>query len=146
MPRASANISAKFIAQIEIGMICVPRYSSPAAASSPTIVSISGRPAATSEPNASSMMPSVTGQEMTSDLSIADRLAALKSDHIPAAPVRLTTTALVESPWRVPFSLSAAATISLGFLAAPAWTIAVWPSGETDIPGSGSNDGPHRAV
>ena len=125
MPSASANISAKFIAQIEIGVISVPRYSMPAAESSPTIVSISGSPAATSEPNASSMMPSVTGQEMTSDLSIAERLAALKSDHIPAAPVRLTTTALVESPCRVPLSLSAAATISFGFLAAPACTIAV---------------------
>ena len=31
---------------------------------------------------------SVTGQEMTSDFIIAVRLAALKSDHIPAAPVR----------------------------------------------------------
>ncbi len=109
----------------------------PAAESRPTIVSISGRPAATSEPNASSMMPSVTGQEMTSDLSIAERLAALKSDHMPAAPVRLTTTALVESPCRVPLSLSAAATISLGFFAAPAWTIAVWPSREIDSPGAG---------
>ena len=36
-------------------------------------------------------MPSVTGQEMTSDLSIAERLAALKSDHMPGAPVRSTT-------------------------------------------------------
>ena len=70
----------------------------PAAESRPTIVSISGSPAATSEPNASSMMPSVTGQEMTSDLSIAERLAALKSDHIPAAPVRLTTTVLRREP------------------------------------------------
>ncbi len=104
MPSASANISAKFIAQIEIGMTRVPRYSDPAAASRPIIVSISGRPAATSEPKASSMMPSVTGQEMTSDLSIAERLAALKSDHMPGAPVRLTTTAPLDRPCSVPFS------------------------------------------
>ena len=70
-------------------------------------------------------MPSVTGQEMTSDFSIAERLAALKSDHIPAAPVRFTTTVPVDSPCSVPLSLSAAATISLGFFAAPACTIAV---------------------
>ncbi len=42
-------------------------------------------------------MPSVTGQEMTSDLSIAERLAALKSDHIPGAPVRSTTALPVDS-------------------------------------------------
>ena len=70
-------------------------------------------------------MPRVTGQEITSDLSIAERLAALKSDHMPAAPVRLTTTAPVESLCSVPFRLSAAATISLGLRAAPACTIAV---------------------
>ena len=69
-------------------MTRVPRYSIPAAEASPIIVSISGSPAATSDPNASSRMPSVTGQEITSDFIIAVRLAALKSDHIPAAPVR----------------------------------------------------------
>ena len=51
------------------------------------IVSISGSPAATSDPKATSMIPSVTGQVMTSDLIIAALLASLKSDHIPAAPV-----------------------------------------------------------
>ncbi len=45
---------------------------------------------------------------------------------------------LVESPCRVPFSLSAAATISLGFLAAPACTIAVCPSREIDSPAAGA--------
>ena len=63
-------------------MIFVVRYSDPAAANSPTIVSINGRPAATSDPNASSRISSVTGQEITSDFSIAERFAALKSDHI----------------------------------------------------------------
>ena len=66
----------------------MPRYSSPAAEASPIIVSISGSPAATSDPNANSRIASVTGQEMTSDFIIAVRLAALKSDHIPEAPVR----------------------------------------------------------
>ena len=52
------------------------------------MVSISGSPAATSEPKASTRIASVTGQEISSDFSIASRLASLKSDHIPAAPVR----------------------------------------------------------
>ena len=65
---------------------------------------MSGRPAATSDPKASSMIASVTGHEITSDLSIAERLAALKSDHIPAAPVRFTCTVPLESLFRVPLS------------------------------------------
>ena len=56
------------------------------------MVSISGRPAATSEPNASSRMPSVTGQEISSDFIIAVLLASLKSDHMPDAPVSETCT------------------------------------------------------
>ncbi len=52
MPSASANISAKFIAQIETSPSCEATQSEPAAATRPTIVSISGRPAATSAPNA----------------------------------------------------------------------------------------------
>ena len=75
MPSARANISAKFIAQIEIGETSVPRKSRPAEAISPTMVSISGRPAATSEPKASTRIAMVTGQEMNSDLSIASRFA-----------------------------------------------------------------------
>ena len=63
MPSASANMSAKFIAQIEISKPCVSSASSPAEASRPRIVSSSGRPAATSEPKASARIASVTGQE-----------------------------------------------------------------------------------
>ena len=70
----------------------------PAAAISPRIVSISGRPAATSEPNASTRMASVTGQESSSDFIIALLLASLKSDHMPGAPVRLTLTPSPERP------------------------------------------------
>ena len=83
-------MSAKFIAQIEISKPCVSSESSPAEATRPRIVSISGSPAATSEPNASTRIASVTGQEKSSDFIIAVRLAVLKSDHMPEAPVRLT--------------------------------------------------------
>ena len=93
MPSASANMSAKFIAQIEISKPCVSSASSPAEASRPRIVSSSGSPAATSEPKASTRIASVTGQEKSSDFIIAVRLAVLKSDHIPEAPVRLTEIA-----------------------------------------------------
>ena len=65
------------------------------------------------------------------------RLAALKSDHIPEAPVRLTETSGVASPCSLPFSLSAAATIAVGSLFAPATTSAVWPSAEIETPGRG---------
>jgi hypothetical protein len=125
MPSASANISAKFIAQMEMSISCVPRYSEPAAATRPRMVSMSGSPAATSEPNASTRMPSVTGQEMTSDFIIALRLAVLKSDHMPGAPVRLTFTPARPSLASGPLRSSAARTISLGLRPAPAWTTAV---------------------
>ena len=39
----------------------------------------------------------MTGQEKSSHFIIAERLAALKSDHIPDAPVRLTETSAVPS-------------------------------------------------
>ena len=138
MPSASANISAKFIAQIEIGITSVPRYSRPAADASPIIVSISGSPAATSDPNASSRIPSVTGHEITSDFIIAVRLAALKSDHIPDAPVRCTCTPPEERAASLPFNESAALTIPFELLAAPAWTIAVCRSREIETPAVGA--------
>ena len=93
-------------------MTLVARYSDPAAAISPTIVSISGSPAATSEPNATSRIRTVTGHEITSDLSIAERFAALKSDHIAGAPVRFTSTPADDSAASLPFSRSAAWTIA----------------------------------
>ena len=57
---------------------------------SPAIVSRSGRPAATSVPNASTSSVSVSGQDSASDFIIAALLARLKSDHIAAGPVRRT--------------------------------------------------------
>ena len=125
MPSARANISAKFMAQIEIGRTWAPRYRDPAAATRPTRVSISGRPAATSEPKAISMIARVTGQEITSERSIALLLAALKSDHIPDAPVKWTWVPSFPSDARGPLRFSAAATIAFASLAAPACTMAV---------------------
>jgi hypothetical protein len=51
---------------------------------------MSGRPAATSEPNASTRITRVTGQLNSSDYIIAVRLASLKSDHMPLGQVRET--------------------------------------------------------
>jgi hypothetical protein len=51
MPTASANIRAKFIAQIVIPVNRLPIHSAPAAATSPEIERSSGMPAAMSEPN-----------------------------------------------------------------------------------------------
>ena len=58
---------------------------------------MSGSPAATSEPKASTRMTIVTGQLNSSERIIAVRLAVLKSDHMPLAPVSDTCT---PSPWR----------------------------------------------
>ena len=99
MPSASANIIAKFIAQMETGTRWLIRTSEPAEATSPARVRISGSPAATSAPKASTRIASVIGQETISDFSIADRLASLKSDHSSEAPVGLTSTRVVERSW-----------------------------------------------
>ena len=80
----------------------------------------------------------MTGQEITSDFNIAERFAALKSDHIPDAPVRWTCTPLADRAASLPFRLSAALTIPLELFAAPACTIAVCPSREIDTPGAGA--------
>ena len=97
MPSARANMSAKFIAQIEMSATCVPRNSTPALATKPVMVSISGRPAATSDPNASTRIARVTGQLNSSERIIAVRLAVLKSDHIADAPVVLTVMSAVSA-------------------------------------------------
>ena len=118
----------------------------PAEATSPRIVSISGRPAATSEPNASSRITSVTGQESSSDFIIALRLASLKSDHMPEAPVRLTCTPSAPAAFSSPFRSSAAATISVVDPFAPALTIAVCPSCEIEKPARGSATDATRGI
>ena len=70
-------------------------------------------------------MPSVTGQEMTSDFIIAVLLAWLKSDHMPGAPVSETYTSPPPSLASGPLRSSAARTMSLAPRAAPAWITAV---------------------
>ena len=80
-------------------------------------------------------MPSVTGQENISDRIIASRLALLKSDHIPDAPVSATCTCSVPSAVTGPLRSSAARTIVFASAPAPAITIAVWPSREIVVPG-----------
>ena len=145
MPSASANISAKFMAQIEIGESLVSRNSEPAEASRPSIVSSSGSPAATSEPNASTRMPSVTGQENSSERIIAARLASLKSDHMPDAPVSATCTCSVPSAVTGPLRSSAARTIVFASALAPAMTIAVCPSREIVVPAWGRETEATRA-
>ncbi len=101
------------------------------------IVSSSGSPAATSEPKARSRISRVTGQEKSSDFSIASLLASLKSDHMPAAPVRLASTPGAATPATSDFSSPAAATIAFGSLAAVARRTAVCPSREIETPGRG---------
>ena len=118
-------MSAKFIAQIEISKPCVSSERRPAEATRPRIVSINGSPAATSEPNASTRIASVTGQLNSSDFIIALRLAVLKSLHMPDAPVSETVTPEAPAACSFDFSLSATATIAVGSPFAPAITIAV---------------------
>src|SRR4051812_40269304 len=97
MPSASANIMAKFIAQMLTGAMEVDSTSAPAAQISPTSVSISGRPAATRLPNASTSTSMVTGQDSTSDLIIAEWFTLLKAAQTALDPVTWTDTEAVDS-------------------------------------------------
>ncbi len=137
MPRASANIIAKFIAQIETGTTWLISTSDPAEATRPARVRISGSPAATSAPKARTRIASVTGHESISDFSIASRFASLKSDHSSDAPVGFTSTLPVDRPSSGPLRSSATRTISLGSAPAPASRIAVLPSRLRVAPGCG---------
>ncbi len=92
MPSASANIIAKFNAQMLTGAMWVASTRAPAAVSSPTSVSISGRPAATRLPKAMTSTIIVTGQDSTSELIIAAWLTLLKFAHSALSPVRSTET------------------------------------------------------
>ncbi len=138
MPSARANIIAKFIAQMETGTSSLISTSEPAEATSPARVRISGSPAATRAPKASTRMARVTGHDSISDLSIASRLASLKSDHSREAPVGLTSTPSPERASSSPLRSSATRTISLGSAPAPARTTAVLPSWLRVAPGCGA--------
>ena len=87
MPTASANIRAKFIAQIVIPVSRLAIQSAPAAATSPEMESSSGIPAAASEPNASSSTAIVSGHDVISERSIAALFSSLNSDHSAGEPV-----------------------------------------------------------
>ena len=112
--------------------------SEPAEATRPARVRISGRPAATRAPKASTRMARVTGQENISDFSIASRLASLKSDQSSEAPVGLTSTPSPERASSWPLRSSATRTISLGSAPAPARMTAVSPSWLSVAPGWGA--------
>ena len=71
MPSARANIIAKFMAHTEIGVISLRITSPPAEATRPASVSSSGRPAATREPKANTMIARVTGHDIISALIMA---------------------------------------------------------------------------
>src|SRR6266702_8293076 len=120
MPRARANIIAKFSAQMLTGATWVDKTSAPAAVSRPTMVSISGSPAATRLPKAITSTISVTGQDSTSDLIIAEWLTVLKFDHRALEPVRSTDTEAVDSFVIGRVRSSAARTIVLESAFAPA--------------------------
>ena len=70
---------------------CAPIQSAPAVATSPRIARTSGIPAAASEPKAMARTASVTGQERTSERSIAALFSSLNSDHNAAEPVSDTS-------------------------------------------------------
>ena len=112
MPTARANISAKFIAQIVIPVSRVPIHSAPAVATSPAIESSSGMPAAGSEPNATRSTASVSGQDMTSERSIAALFASLNCDQSAGEPVIASSTPAGAMPSSPSCTRPAARTIS----------------------------------
>src|SRR5487761_2150422 len=146
MPRARANIIAKFIAHTEMGVNLVSRSSMPAAVMRPARVSSRGSPAATSEPKARTRMARVTGHESISDFIMAAWLAALKSDHRTEDPVAVTRSPGELSAARRPDRSSAARTMLLGSVAAPPMTIAVRPSRLIETPGIGASTVPMRGT
>jgi hypothetical protein len=139
MPSARANIIAKFIAQIDTGVRWLSSTRAPAEAASPAIVSSSGIPAATSDPNASTRIARVTGQDTSSDFIMASWLAVLKSLHSTEAPVAATVIPSPDNAARGSFRSSAARTISVGSAPAPASRIAAFPSWLIVIPGCGGS-------
>ncbi len=124
-------------AQIDTGVNLVLITSAPAATSSPAIVKSRGSPAATRLPKAMIRMMIVTGHDSISDLSMADRLAVLKSAHRALPPVRVTLTPDEDRAASFGCTASAAFTISLESTAAPAVMMAVRPSREIETPAWG---------
>ena len=129
---------AKLRAQIDTGAILSARTRAPAATSRPAMVSISGRPAAIRLPNATARMVKVTGQESSSERIMAERLALLKFAHRALSPVKVTVMPDVPSLATGPARDPAAVTIALGPAAAPAVTIPVCPSLDSETPCCGA--------
>src|SRR5664280_3834771 len=122
---------------METGVNLVVITSAPAATKRPAIVSRRGSPAATRLPKAMTRMMIVTGHDSISDLSMAERLAVLKSAHRALSPVSTTLTPDVESAASFGCAVSAACTILFELAAAPAVMMAVRPSREIETPDRG---------
>ena len=137
MPTARANISAKFIAQIVIPVSRVPSHSAPAVDTSPAIESSSGMPAAGSVPNATRSTASVSGQDMTSERTIAALFSSLNCDHSAGEPVTASSTPAGARPSSRSCTRPAARTISAVSAPAPPRTTATCPSAEMEPPRRG---------
>ena len=111
--------------------------SDPADATSPARVSSSGSPAATSAPKARTRMARVTGHENSSEVSIALRLASLKSAQSCDAPVGVTCTLADDSASSGERRSRAARTMLSVEAPAPPRTTAVVPSRLRVAPGWG---------
>ena len=122
-------MSAKFIAQIVMPVSCAPIHSPPAVATSPRIASSSGIPAAASEPKAMASTTKVTGQDITSERSMASLFSSLNSDHRPADPVSDTSTPGPAAASRRSRRRPAARTMSAVPAPAPPYTTATRPLG-----------------
>jgi hypothetical protein len=120
----------------------VPIQSVPAVAISPSTASSSGIPAAAREPKATASTTSVTGQDITSERSIAALFWSLKSDHSPAEPVSETSIPGAAVASRRSRRRLAARTISAGPAAAPPRTTATRPPGATEPAAGGDVTAP----
>ncbi len=122
---------------METGVTSVKSTRAPAATNRPTIVRRRGSPAATRLPNTMTRMAIVTGHESISERSMADRLASLKLAQSALSPVRVTEIPGRASSCNGRARAPAAFTMALGSAAAPAVTMPVRPSRESESPASG---------
>ncbi len=124
---------------------CAPIQSAPAVATSPRIARTSGIPAAASEPKAMARTASVTGQESTSERSIAALFSSLNSDHNAAEPVSDTSMPGPAAASSRSRRRLAARTISAVPAAAPPRTTATRPSGAIAGDGTAPTAGSRRS-
>ena len=119
---------------MDTGATLSARTKAPAATSRPAMVNMSGRPAATRLPKAMARMARVTGHDSSSERIMAAWLALLKLAHRALSPVKVTEIDEVPRCCRGPERCSAATTMALVPAAAPAVTIPVRPSADSDAP------------